>query len=123
LGRFLTLPERASKKTSNKHGKKCENQGFWSPKTLPKPPPKTLPNRYPKKHMIFESIFDNILQTSKPRNLENINFASTGTRFFRISQNCVFALWRRFGFENPPQNPSEIRAEPFKNRCQKCVVF
>ena len=37
LGRFLALPEHASKMTSKKHRKKCENQGFWSPQTLPKP--------------------------------------------------------------------------------------
>ena len=40
--------------------------------------PKTLSNRYSKKHTIFKSIFDNIFQKSKPRNLENITFASTG---------------------------------------------
>ena len=36
FGRFLALPERASKTTSKKHRKKCENQEFWAPKTLPK---------------------------------------------------------------------------------------
>ena len=36
LGRFFALPKRAAKTTSKKHRKKCENQEFWSPKTLPK---------------------------------------------------------------------------------------
>ena len=36
LGRFFALPKRAAKTTSKKHRKKCENQEFWAPKTLPK---------------------------------------------------------------------------------------
>ena len=36
LGRFFALPKRAAKTTSKKHRKKCENQEFWTPKTLPK---------------------------------------------------------------------------------------
>ena len=37
FGRFFRLPKRAWKMTSKKHRKKCENQGFWPPKPLPKP--------------------------------------------------------------------------------------
>ena len=37
LGRFFRLSNCACKMTSKKHRKKCENQGFWPPKTLPKP--------------------------------------------------------------------------------------
>ena len=36
LGRFFRLPNCACKMTSKKHRKKCENQGFWLPKPLPK---------------------------------------------------------------------------------------
>ena len=37
LGRFFRLSNCACKMTSKKHRKKCENQGFWPPKPLPKP--------------------------------------------------------------------------------------
>ena len=36
FGRFFRLPNRAWKMISKKHRKKCENQGFWPPKPLPK---------------------------------------------------------------------------------------
>ena len=35
--RFFSLPKRLLKFASKNHRKKCENLGFWSPKTLPKP--------------------------------------------------------------------------------------
>ena len=35
----------------------------------------------------------------------------------------VLASWLRFRCENPLQNLSDTRAERFKNRCQKCIVF
>ena len=34
--RFFRLPKRTSKMTSKNHRKKCENRGFWPPKTVPK---------------------------------------------------------------------------------------
>ena len=36
LGRFFRLSNCACKMTSKEHRKKCENQGFWLPKPLPK---------------------------------------------------------------------------------------
>ena len=35
--RFFGLPQWSSKFASKNHPKKCENRGFWPPKTLPKP--------------------------------------------------------------------------------------
>ena len=34
--RFFALAKRTSKMSSKNHRKKCENRGFWPPKTLPK---------------------------------------------------------------------------------------
>ena len=53
LGRFFALPERASKMTSKKHRKKTENQGFWSPKTLPKSFQNPFQIEFPKNMQFF----------------------------------------------------------------------
>ena len=82
-----------------------------TPKTLPK----TLPNQCSKKHTIFESIFDNICQNSKPQNLENINFASTGARCLRISQELGFANVHAFVVQKPYQKPSQNEVRNPKN--------
>ena len=34
-----------------------------------------------------------------------------------------FAFCMPFGSKKPTENLSKMRSEPFKNRCQKCVVF
>ena len=73
--------------------------------------PKSLQNRYPKKHTIFKRIFDNIFQNSKPRNLENINFASTGARFLRFSLKSCFCYFQAFWIKKTYQKPfqNEVR--------------
>ena len=58
LGRFLALPERASKTTSKKHRKKRENRGFWPSKPLPKP-------------------FQNPIKTEVPKNMQFLSAFST----------------------------------------------
>ena len=85
--------------------------------------PKSLQNRYPKKHKIFKRIFDNIFQNSKPRNLENINFASTGARFLRFSLKSCFCYLQAFSVNKTYQKPFQNGSEPLKNRCQKHIVF
>ena len=54
LGRFFALPKRAAKTTSKKHRKKCENQEFWSPKTIPKPSQNAFKIDVPKNIDFFE---------------------------------------------------------------------
>ena len=51
---LFALPECASKTTSKKHRKKCENQGFWPPQTLPKPIQNASKNEVPKNIDFFE---------------------------------------------------------------------
>ena len=51
FGRFFRLPNRAGKMISKKHRKKCENQGFWLPKTHPK----SFQNRCSKRHTFFRA--------------------------------------------------------------------
>ena len=43
-------------------------------------------------------------------------FCLSGT-FLRI------AFRMHFGSKKPTKNPSKTTSEPFKNRCQKCIVF
>ena len=60
LGRFFALLKRSSKFTSKKHRKKCENRGFWPPKTLPKSSQNASEIDVPKNIEIFidfQSIF------------------------------------------------------------------
>ena len=90
-----------------------------SPKTIPK----TLPNGGSQKHMIFERIFNNIFQNSKPRNLENINFPRGKSLFLRFSLKSCFCHFRAFSIKNPTPNPSKTKSKPLKNRCQKRIVF
>ena len=81
-----------------------------SSKTLPK----TLPNGGSKKHMIFERIFDNIFQNSKPRNLENINFPHGKSLFLRFSLNSCFCSFLAFSTQKTYQKPfqNEVRTLP-----------
>ena len=90
-----------------------------SPKTLPK----TLPNGGSKKHMIFERIFDNIFQNSKPRNLENINFASTGARFLRFSLKSCFCYFRAFSDKKSYPKPFQNEVQTLEKSMPKTCCF
>ena len=68
--RFFALPTCNPNFASKKLRKKCENRGFWLPKTLPK----SFQNRCPKKHVNFES-FSTIFSINLiARNLKNVDF-------------------------------------------------
>ena len=55
LGSIFSPPERASKTTTKKHRKKCENRGFWPPETLPKPSRNPSKIDVPKDIQIFRA--------------------------------------------------------------------
>ena len=60
LGRFFALPKRASKMTSKKHRKKCENLDFRPPETSQNPskmPPKTTSPQRCDFFMFFARLF------------------------------------------------------------------
>ena len=120
---FFSPSEPHSKNDLEKTSKKVRKSRIWVSQNLAKTLPKTLPNRHSKKHSIFESIFDNIFHKSKPRNLENINFASTGARFLRISQKLSFYNFHAFWVQNPYQKPFQNQARTLEKSMLKTCCF
>ena len=104
------------RKTSKKPGK-C---WMFSSQNRSQTPSKSNQNRRPQKHRNFHwfSIdFGRLLQ--KP-NHDFVRMAIVFVGFYTID---AFACGMRFGSHNHAKNPSKTRSEPFKNRCQKYVVF
>ena len=99
-GRFLTPPERASKMTSKKHRKNCENRGFWCPKTLPKPSPKPFQIDIPKNTWFLNafSIPSFKFKVSKPWKYA---FRLDGSTIFRDFEKNQFLHFSKFGFRKP----------------------
>ena len=89
----------------------------------PKTPSKTLPNRCSKKHTIFESIFDNIFQNSKPRNLENINFPWGKSLFSRFSLKSCFCYVRAFSIQKSYEKPFQNRVRTLPKSMPKTCCF
>ena len=114
LGRFFALPERASKMTSKKHGKKSENQGFWPPQTLPKAVQNGFKMGLPKDMRFFIDFCSKNAMLQKCRHRFRIGFCNT---------DCLSDTFRHIAFcmhlrsEKPTKNPSKTRSEPFQNRC------
>ena len=106
--------------TSNKHGKKCENQGFGPPKTLPKSSQNASENDVPT-DMVFFIDFGPILDACrKGRPLIFAGRAIVLLAFYTIQG---FAFYIHFRSEKPTENPSKMRPEPLKNRCRKRIGF
>ena len=120
LGRFLALPERASKTTSKKHRKKRENRGFWPPKPLPKPFQNPIKTEVPKNMRFFIEFCSNFDACCKSRTSKFMRPASVLLVFHTIR---LIAFGMHFWSKKPTENPSKTGSEPFQNRCQKHVVF
>ena len=70
--RFFALPSCNLNFASKKHRKKCENQRFWPPKTLPKPSPKPFQMDVPKNIWFLRSF---LTEPRKTRSLETLKIS------------------------------------------------
>ena len=118
--RFFGLPERASKTTSKKHGKKCENRCFWPPKTIPKSFQNASENDVPTNMGFFIDFGSNFAACCKSRTSK---FVRPRSVLLTFNTNQLFAFGMHFGSEKPTKNLSKTTSEPFRNRCQKYMVF
>ena len=100
--------------------KKCENRGFWPPKTLPKPSQNLSKNDVPENMQFFINFCSNFDACCKSQHQKNVRPRSVLLTFHTIQ--CI-AFCVHFRSKKPTKNPSKTRSEPFKNRCQKRVVF
>ena len=82
--------------------------------------PKSFQNRGSKKHAIFHRFLCNFVNCCNRQHQKFIGPASVLLAFHTIR---LFAFGIHFGSKKPTKNPSKTRSEPFKNRCQKRVVF
>ena len=123
LGRFFALPKRASKMTSKKHRKKCENQGFWPPKTLPKSFQNTSEIDVLKNMRFLRTFSTTSFKTTRLETLKISIFPRENHYFQGFRKNRFVAISMLSRSKKPIKNPSKTRSEPFKNRCRKRIVF
>ena len=92
----------------------------WPPKALPKSIQHASKIEVPKNMQFF---IDFCLKNALPqrrRHRFRIDFYNT----FGLSGTFRQITFRiHFGSKKPLKNPSKTRSGPFKNRCQKCVIF
>ena len=117
---FCALPECASRTTSKKHRKNCENHRFWLPKTLPKSIQNASKIDVSKNMRFFMDFCWFLVACCKSR---TSNFMRPRNVLLAFHRNQVFAFGIRFRSKKRFKNPSKTRPEPFQNRCQKCAVF
>ena len=119
FARFV-LPKRASKMISKKHRKKCENRGFW----LPEAAPKTFQNAseidVPTNMRFFSNFCSKKLLLQERRHRFRMGFSNT---FCLLVTFRLIAFGVHFRSEKPAENLAKTTSDPFKNRCQKRVVF
>ena len=112
---FFALPECASKTTSKKHRKNCENHRFWLPKTLPKSIQNASKIDVSKNMRFFMDFCWFLVACCKSR---TSNFMRPRSVLLAFHRNQVFAFGIRFRskkrFKNLPKrgpNPSKIDAK------------
>ena len=100
--------------------KNCENHGCWPPKTLPKPTQNPFKIDVPKNMRFFIEFCSKNALLQQRQHRFRIGFSNT----FCLSGTFLRIAFRlHFGSQKPTKNQSKTRPEPFKNRCQKHVVF
>ena len=117
---FFAHLKRAAKLTPQKHRKNCENLGFGCPKTFPKPIQNPSEIDAPKNVQILVHICLKIPLLQKRRHRFRIGFSNTkwlSDDFLHIAFGMPFAS------KKPTKIISKTKSEPFRNRCQKHVVF
>ena len=118
--RFFGLPKWSSKFASKNHRKKCENRGFWPPKTVPKSIQNASENDVPTNMGFFIDFGSNFAACCKSRTSK---FVRPRSVLLTFNTNQLFAFGMHFGSEKPTKNLSKTTSEPFRNRCQKYMVF
>ena len=118
--RFFSLPKIFSFFASIFSRKNTENHGFWPPKTLPKSFPKGFKNDVPKNMRIFMDFCWIFVACCKSRTSK---FMRPRSVLLMLHTKRIFAFRMDFGFKKPTKNPSKTKSGPFKNPCQKRVVF
>ena len=102
LGRFLALPYCASKTTSKKHRKKCENQWLWLPKPLSKRGQNPFKIDVPKNMRFFADFCSIFAACCKSQHRFRIGFCSTkwlSDVFLQV------AFCMDLGSKKPTKNP------------------
>ena len=118
--RFLSLQKIILFFASIFSRKNRENHGFWPPKTLPKPSQNPFKIDVPKNIRFFIEFCSKNAFLQQRRHRFRIGFSNT----FCLSGTFLRIAFRmHFGSKKPTKNQSKTTSEPFKNRCQKCVVF
>ena len=105
---------------SKKMRKKCENQGFWPPKTHLKPTQNPAKIDVPKNIRFFGDFCLIYGACCKSQHQKNVRPASV-LLACHIFHFTAFRI--HFWSKKPTKNPSKTRSEPFQNRRQKHVVF
>ena len=118
--RFFCLPKIILFFASIFSRKNCENHGFWPPKTFPKPSQNPFKIDVPKNMRFFMGFCCFFVACCKSR---TSNFMRPRSVLLAFHNNQVFAFGMRFWSKKPTKNQSKTTSEPFKNRCQKWVVF
>ena len=119
LGRFFRLSNCACKMTSKKHRKKCENQGFWPPKTLPK----SCQNRRPKKHAIFHRFLLDVFLFFNLRFLENRGFPIGKSLISRFSIKSCFHKFNIFLVQKTYQKPLQNDVRTLQKSMSQTCCF
>ena len=118
--RFFSLPKIILFFASIFSRKNCENHGFWPPKTLPKSIQNAFKIDVSKNMRFFIEFCSKNALLQQRRHRFRIGFSNT----FCLSGTFLRIAFRmHFGSKKPTKNQSKTTSEPFKNRCQKCVVF
>ena len=123
LGSIFGSSRARFKNDFEKTSKKVQKSRILASQTPPKTLPKSYQNRGPKKHAIFERIFDNIFQNSKPRNLENINFPWGKPLFLRFSLKTCFCNFHAFSVQKTYQKPFQNEVRTMKKSMSKTCCF
>ena len=110
--RFFALPNVIPNFASKKTRKKLKNQGFWSPKTLPKSSQNPLKNGFPKNMQFFIDFGSKTLLLQKCRHQQNIGFYQSewlSDVFLRV------AFCMDFRSQKPSKNLSKTIPERLQN--------
>ena len=118
--RFWSLPKIILFFASIFSRKNRENHRFWCSKTPPKPSQNPCKIDVPKNMRFFMDFCWFFVACCKSR-ASNFMRPAIVLLIFHTSQR--FAIGTYFWSKKPTKNLPKTRSEPFKNRCQKRVVF
>ena len=118
--RFLSLPKIILFFASIFSRKNRENHGFWPSKILTKPSQNPFKSDVPKNMRFFIEFCSKNALLQQRRHRFRIGFSNT---FCLLGTFLRIAFRMHFDSKKPTKNQSKTTSEPFKNRCQKYVVF